>query len=54
MIYNRLRITEKIVISKEAITIALNDVAITESELKFHWPAPGPRPSDDAGIASVR
>lgn len=35
MNYNRLRITEKIVLSKEAITIALNDVAITEALSKF-------------------
>ena len=33
---------------------SINDVAIEESERKFHWPAPGPRPADDAGIPAVR
>ena len=32
---------------------SINDVAISDSERKFHWPAPGPRPSDDDGIPSV-
>ena len=25
---------------------SINDVAIQESDLRFHWPAPGPRPDD--------
>jgi hypothetical protein len=33
---------------------SINDVPIQESERKFLWPAPGPRPADDAGIAAVR
>lgn len=33
---------------------SINDAAIEESERKFHWPAPGPRPGDNAGIPSVR
>lgn len=33
---------------------SINDAAIEESERKFHWPAPGPRPADDAGIPAVR
>jgi len=33
---------------------SINDVAIAEVERKFRWTAPGPRPSDDAGIPSVR
>ena len=33
---------------------SINDARIAEDERKFHWPAPGPRPSSDAGIPSVQ
>ncbi len=33
---------------------SINDVPIQESDRKFHWSAPGPRPIDDAGIPDVR
>ena len=33
---------------------SINEMAIEESERKFHWPALGPRPADDAGISGVR
>ena len=29
---------------------SINDVAISETERRFFWPAPGPRPMDHAGI----
>ena len=29
---------------------SINDVVIKESERRFHWPAPGPRPADVAGL----
>jgi nuclear transport factor 2 (NTF2) superfamily protein len=32
---------------------SINDRPILEAERKFHWPAPGPRPTDHAGIAGV-
>lgn len=33
---------------------SINDVAITESERTFRWSAPGPRPSDDRSMDSMR
>jgi uncharacterized protein len=33
---------------------SINDVAIAESERKFLWPAPGPRPADHPGIPDVQ
>ena len=33
---------------------SINDVSISASERKFHWSAPGARPSDDDGIPTVR
>ena len=33
---------------------SINDVAIAESERKFFWPAPGPRPAEHPGIPDVR
>ncbi len=33
---------------------SINDVVIGESERKFSWPAPGPRPADHPGIPEVR
>jgi len=33
---------------------SINDVAIDESHRRFRWPAPGPRPSENAGIPSVQ
>lgn len=33
---------------------SINDLAITESERTFHWPAPGPRPREDRGIESIK
>jgi nuclear transport factor 2 (NTF2) superfamily protein len=32
---------------------SINDVAIAESERKFFWPAPGPRPTEHPGIPDV-
>jgi uncharacterized protein len=32
---------------------SINEIRIVESERKFHWPAPGTRPSDDEGIPAV-
>jgi nuclear transport factor 2 (NTF2) superfamily protein len=31
---------------------SINDVAIRESERRFHWTAPGPRPADVPGLGS--
>ena len=33
---------------------SINDVPILETERKFFWQAPGPRPADHAGIPDVR
>ena len=33
---------------------SINDVRIEADKRRFHWPAPGPRPSDDQGIPSVQ
>ncbi len=32
---------------------SINEIRIDESERKFRWPAPGPRPSDNNGITAV-
>ena len=33
---------------------SINDVAILETDRKFFWPAPGPRPADHPGIPDVK
>lgn len=33
---------------------SINDLSISENDRRFHWPAPGPRPSDHPGIAGIR
>ena len=33
---------------------SINEVTIDVNERKFHWPAPGPRPADDAGIPGLK
>lgn len=33
---------------------SINDVPILETERRFQWPAPGPRPVDHPGIPDVR
>jgi len=32
---------------------SINDVAIPDSERRFHWTAPGPRPADVPGLAAA-
>ena len=32
---------------------SINDVAIKDSERRFHWASPGPRPADTSGLAPV-
>lgn len=32
---------------------SINDLPITEAERLFHWPAPGPRPADHAGLTEL-
>ena len=29
---------------------SINDIAMTETDRRFHWPAPGPSPADVAGL----
>jgi uncharacterized protein len=33
---------------------SINDVPILETDRRFFWPAPGPRPADHPGISGVR
>lgn len=33
---------------------SINDISIDESDRKFFWPAPGPRPADHSGIPDVQ
>ena len=33
---------------------SINDVRILETERRFRWPAPGPRPADHPGIPDVK
>jgi uncharacterized protein len=33
---------------------SINDIEISETERKFFWPAPGPRPADHAGIPDLK
>lgn len=33
---------------------SINDMQIAEAERRFHWAAPGPRPSEDEGIPAVK
>lgn len=32
---------------------SINDVAIAESDRRFHWDAPGPRPADHPGLSDL-
>ena len=32
---------------------SINDLAISASDRKYHWPAPGPRPLDHAGLSDL-
>jgi uncharacterized protein len=33
---------------------SINEIRITDSERKFHWPTPGPRPTDHPSIPAVK
>jgi uncharacterized protein len=33
---------------------SINDIAILETDRRFFWPAPGPRPADHPGIPDVK
>lgn len=33
---------------------SINEVTIDVGKRRFHWPAPGPRPANDAGIPGVK
>lgn len=33
---------------------SINDLPIQERDRKFYWPAPGPRPANEAGIPDIR
>ena len=33
---------------------SINDMPIIDAERRFHWPAPGPRPDEHAGIPQLR
>jgi uncharacterized protein len=33
---------------------SINDIAILETDRKFFWPAPGPRPADHPGIPDLK
>jgi nuclear transport factor 2 (NTF2) superfamily protein len=33
---------------------SINDIPILETDRKFFWPAPGPRPADHSGIPDVK
>jgi uncharacterized protein len=32
---------------------SINDLPISVTDRKFHWPAPGPRPTDHAGLSDL-
>jgi nuclear transport factor 2 (NTF2) superfamily protein len=32
---------------------SINDLPIKETERKYHWPAPGPRPADHPGLSAL-
>lgn len=32
---------------------SINDLPIKETDRKYHWPAPGPRPADHPGLAAL-